>query len=109
MTNTSPSVPFAPAQPGQYPGYEQAAPFAALKPYSGKAIAGFVVSLVGVGIVGLILSILGLKDTKDGEKRGRGLAIAGVVIGASVTLVQLVLFVSLFAVLAADPAAAPVV
>lgn len=102
MTYTSPSV-SSPSQPGQEAyGYPQGGYYTAPKPYSGTAIAGFVVSLVGVGIVGLILSVLGLKDTKDGEKRGRGLAIAGAVIGAIVSIWQLILIVSLFATMAAE-------
>jgi hypothetical protein len=56
------------------------------------AIAGFVLSLVGLfpgfwfwwlqipAYLGTIFSILGLRATKAG-KRGRGLAIAGLVIG----------------------------
>ena len=108
MTNTSPYV-SSPTQPGQAAyGYPQAGYSAPPQPYSGTAIAGFVVSLVGVGVVGLILSVLGLKDTKNGQKRGRGLAVAGVVIGALGTLLQLVFIVS-FLALAADPAAASLV
>ena len=56
------------------------------QPNNGLAIAGFVVGLVSIfvsiycitGIVGLILSILGLKKSKQTEK-GKGLAIAGII------------------------------
>jgi hypothetical protein len=60
---------------------------------SGMAIAGFVLSLVGLfpgfwfwwlqipGYLGTIFSIIGLKATKVARKRGRGFAIAGLVIG----------------------------
>ena len=71
------------------------------RPFSGKAIAGFVVSLVGVvtyvllsslwviwlpcSIVGLLLSMYATKDTAK-LYRGKGLAIAGLVM-ATFTLV----------------------
>ena len=58
---------------------------------SGMAIASLVCSLVGVipcfwflqimGVLGTIFGFVGLKQTKSGERGGRGLAIAGVVIG----------------------------
>ena len=56
-------------------------------PMSGLSIAGFVVSLVGLivfgiimGPIGLGLSIPGLVQTMKGTKRGKGFAIAGLVI-----------------------------
>ena len=59
--------------------------------YSGKSIAGFVMSLVGLllfpipcGILGLIFSGLGMRETDEyysyDARKGRGLAIAGIVI-----------------------------
>jgi ABC-type cobalamin transport system permease subunit len=57
------------------------------------AIAGFVLSLIGLfpgfwfwilqipAYLGTIFSIVGLKATRARRKRGRGLAIAGLVIG----------------------------
>ena len=57
------------------------------KNFCGKAIAGFVLSLVGVlvlalpcGIIGLVFSALGMSDVKRKSLRGNGLAIAGLVI-----------------------------
>ena len=54
------------------------------------AIAGFVLGIVGLipcfwlifqvpGVPGLIFSFVGLKATKSGLRKGRGLAIAGLV------------------------------
>jgi hypothetical protein len=60
---------------------------------SGMAIAGFVLSLIGLfpgfwfwwiqipAYLGTIFSIVGLNATKGARRRGRGLAIAGLVIG----------------------------
>jgi hypothetical protein len=50
---------------------------------NGLAIAGFVTSLLCMGLVGLILSIVGLSQIKkDPSQGGKGLAIAGIVLGA---------------------------
>lgn len=55
--------------------------------YSGKSIAGFVLSLVGIlvaaipcGIIGLVFSALGMRDVDALAYRGKGLAISGLVI-----------------------------
>lgn len=56
---------------------------------NGLAIAGFVVSLVSllinfagiVGLVGTILSAVGLAKCKNLNGKGKGLAIAGLIIG----------------------------
>ena len=68
---------------------------------SGMAVAGFVCSLVGLipcfwfwflqipGYVGTVLSFVGLKQTSNNERRGRGLAIAGVIVGLIVVLIAL--------------------
>lgn len=58
-------------------------------PYSGMAIAGFVVSLCSIilsfwgitPVISIILSVLGLLKAKNDGYKGRGLAIAGLVIG----------------------------
>lgn len=54
--------------------------------FAGLAVAGFVLSLIGLlilpiimGPLGLIFSSIGLKQTLGGNKRGKGLAIAGLV------------------------------
>ncbi|MDF8265520.1 DUF4190 domain-containing protein [Luteipulveratus flavus] len=54
---------------------------------SGMAIASLVCSLVGFTcglpfLIGLVLGIVALGETGEGGKDGRGLAIAGIVIGA---------------------------
>ncbi|MBQ9805071.1 MAG: DUF4190 domain-containing protein [Clostridia bacterium] len=59
----------------------------AVKKYAGKAIAGFVLALVGIvvaaipcGILGLVFSALAMKITETAQYKGRGLAISGLVI-----------------------------
>ena len=56
---------------------------------SGKAVTGFALSLISLlclpvigGIVSGIISIMALGDTGPGKRKGRGLAIAGVIVSA---------------------------
>ena len=44
------------------------------------AVIGFVLALLGIFPLGIAFSVGGLLQTRDGEQRGRGLAIAGTVI-----------------------------
>lgn len=67
------------------------------------AIAGFTVSMISwlccglPAIVGLILSIIGLVECNKKEEEGKGLAIAGIIISAIITLVVgLCFFIGLF-------------
>ncbi len=78
-----PAGPYGPS--GYYP-----------RPWSGLAIAGFVVSFFAwLGVLGLILSAIALRETGAGRKQGRGLAIAGVVIGSLWLLVLLAAIVAI--------------
>jgi hypothetical protein len=64
--------------------------------FSGYAIAGFVLSLIGpLFIFGIIFSAIGLSKTKNDKKRGRGLAIAGLIISMISFLAMIVFIVSL--------------
>ncbi|HEX8995541.1 MAG TPA: DUF4190 domain-containing protein [Ktedonobacterales bacterium] len=110
-----PSQPYEPYQPQpSYPAPEQQ-PYAAYappqQPYpmgyappmgpgptSGMAIASLVCSLLGIGLVGVILGHLALNEIKrtNGYTQGRGLAIAGLIIGylqiaAGVVIVAIVI------------------
>jgi hypothetical protein len=106
--------PGQPAQPGQpqggypaYPGYPGqpggnppagggAYPYGGA-PYGGSpapttdgvSIAALVTSLLGMNVVAVVLGVLGLRRTKKNGTQGRGLALAGLIIGA-VELVALV-------------------
>ena len=59
-------------------------------PGHGLGIASLVVSLLGAGLVGLILGIIGLKKSKSAG-HGNGLALAGIIIGAVNMIVGLII------------------
>ena len=76
---------------------------------NGMAIAGFVVSCTGLlccggilGIIGAILSGVALGKTGPGKEGGRGLAIAGLVIGIIETILAIVAILLYIFVFAAE-------
>jgi hypothetical protein len=103
--NTPPAFPGAtpppPPQPRPYGvqgGWNEAP---AYRPNSGLAVAGFVVSLasliVPIGVVGLVLSIVGLVQVTRRNLGGKALAIIGIVVGAITTLVGGIIILGLLA------------
>lgn len=76
MTQFPPTSGLPPAPPpnGNFPALQT--------PYSGAAIAGFVLSLLGcagiTAVLGFILGIVGIFSTRDGRRRGMGLAVAAI-------------------------------
>ncbi len=68
---------------GYAPQYAPGPGYAPAGPTSGMAIASLVCSLLGIGLVGVILGHLALNEIKKsgGYTQGRGLAIAGLIIG----------------------------
>jgi len=97
----------ASSQPGEpRPSYVGAATQPQVLPTSGLAIAGMVLGIVALAtsfipilnfgspllaIVGLILSIVSLSGIKKGNKQGRGIAVAGIVLCAIVTVFALLI------------------
>jgi len=83
--------PLPPAYAPAYP--ERSGP----PPWSASAIGAFVLSLLGwigiTAILGLIFAVVGILATRDGKRRGRGLAIAAIpvsiVTGAVAVLIAL--------------------
>lgn len=66
----------APAQNYAYPGSPQP-----VAPYNVLGIVSFVLSLVGFTLIAVILGHISLSQIKRTGERGRGFAIAGLVIG----------------------------
>jgi hypothetical protein len=66
------------------------------RPWSVWAILGFILSFFGLlSILGIIFSAIGLSDTANHLRRGRGLAIAGLIIGVIVFLSSVFAFLGL--------------
>ncbi|MBT1173557.1 DUF4190 domain-containing protein [Bifidobacterium sp. MA2] len=88
-----------PSQPYGYYGYG----YPAQRTWNAMAIAGFVCSFF-VAIVGLVLSIIGLNQIKRTGEKGRGLAIAGIIISAvqMVITVLFIVFIVVFGINAVD-------
>jgi hypothetical protein len=80
----------APHEPYYAPGWHAPRPRT-----DGMAVASFVTSVVGLGVVGIGLGLAALVRIRRGQRLGRGLALAGIVIGAVWTVVQVVVAVSL--------------
>lgn len=85
-------------------GSEPYGPYYNMPTTSGMAIGGFVCGILGllcglIAIPGLILSILGLQQCRrsNGEVRGAGLAIAGIVISCIFLLLNAIFFMVGFA------------
>jgi uncharacterized membrane protein YvbJ len=60
----------------------------------GMCMASFILSLVGLGILPIIFGVIGLNNTSKNGTKGRGFAIAGIVIGC----VELVAYLISFAI-----------
>lgn len=75
----------------------QTAPQQASQGWSGFAIAGFVLSILGLygvgSVLGIIFGVLGRNRARQAGQRGEGLAIAAIVIG----VVTLLGFIALLA------------
>ena len=86
--------------PGYYPPAGYPPPYAyGPQRTSGLAIAGFVVSLVACGLLGLILSLQGKKEVDNGGGLvgGGGLATAGIVIGVLRLIAEVIYLFVVFA------------
>ncbi|MDG4857002.1 DUF4190 domain-containing protein [Streptomyces sp. T-3] len=91
--------PQTPPQPGSWPPPPPGGP--QQRTQNGLAIASFVLSLVCFAPVGLVLGIVALRQIARRGQRGKGLAIAGVVI-SSVSLVLAAVLVVVGVVFARD-------
>jgi hypothetical protein len=96
--------------PGPYPGWQPYAydPYRPTRPpgTNGKAIGALVSALAGLfccglpSVVGLILGVIAMRETRRTGQEGWGMALAGTIIGGVVTvgwLMYLLLFVGMAA------------
>ena len=76
-----------------------AAPPSAPRGTDGVAIAALVASLLALGPVAIVLGVVALRRTRRSGAPGRGLAVAGIMIGSLGTVVLLVLVIAWLALL----------
>jgi len=66
------------------------------RPYNVLSIVAFVLALVGVPLIGIILGHIGLSQTKSRGERGRGFAIAALVLGYLWLIAQILILILIF-------------
>lgn len=85
------------SDPSPVPAQQPAAP---AEKWNILSIVGFVLSILGFNIIAIILGFIGLSQIKKTGERGRGLAIAAIIIGfASIVIGIIVAIVVTTAVL----------
>ena len=89
-------------QPGQQPGQPVQYGQPAWRPTDGFSIAALVTSLLGFNVIAIVLGIIGLNRTKNGAMSGRGMAIAGIVIGSLWFVAVIILMIFYFSLVAAS-------
>ena len=104
-----------PSYPGGYPTYpiDPYDPYRSARPpgTNGQAIASLVCALAGLllcglpSIAGLILGVIGMRETKRTGQNGYGIALAATIIGALVTLFWVVYLVFAVAFATTHPSA----
>jgi hypothetical protein len=81
------------------PGDSQPSQPTSWRPFSGNAIAGFVLSLLWLGGIGSIVAVLladsAMRDVRQGTRSGRGLAVAALVLGILGILLSVVIFIAI--------------
>jgi beta-lactamase regulating signal transducer with metallopeptidase domain len=56
------------------------------------AVLGLIFSIIGLGLIGVILGIIGLKKSKELNGKGHGLALAAIIVGIISMFISLVVF-----------------
>ncbi|TXR55569.1 FxLYD domain-containing protein [Quadrisphaera setariae] len=85
--------PQQPYQQGYSQPYQQGYQGAPVRPTSVVAVIGLVLAFL-LSPIGVVVSAFGIADTRGGRKAGRGLAIAGVVVGALGTVLWVLAIVA---------------
>ena len=84
QTPIPPGDPFAQTPPTDqhvYPSQPPPPTYGSPRPTSGFAIASMVLGILGTGIIAVIFGHVAMKDIKKTGKDGKGMAIAGLVLG----------------------------
>ncbi|WP_022892874.1 DUF4190 domain-containing protein [Agromyces subbeticus] len=67
------------------------------------SIVGFVLSLIGFNVVAIVLGFIALNQVKKTGERGRGLAIAAIIIGFVYIVIGIIFFVVFASIIASNP------
>lgn len=67
------------------------------------SIVAFVLSLLGFNVIAIVLGFIGLNQVKKTGERGRGLAIAAIIIGFVSIAIFIIIWIAVFALAAANP------
>lgn len=100
---TPPGGPAYGQQGGYHGGYQAGygSPYAAPRSTNTLAIVSLVTSIIGLGIVGIITGHIARRQIRQTGEAGDGLALAGLIIGYLITLVEVlavIAFIGLFAI-----------
>lgn len=80
-----------------------ASPSAPAEKWNVLSIVAFVLSLVGFNVIAIVLGFIGLNQVKKTGERGRGLALAAIIIGFVSIAVFIIVWITVFAAMAANP------
>ncbi|MGI9823693.1 DUF4190 domain-containing protein [Agromyces sp. Marseille-Q5079] len=86
--------------PAPVPAAAPAAPVTPSEKWNVLSIVGFVLSIIGFNVVAIVLGFIGLSQVKKTGERGRGLALAAVIIGFASIVIGIILTIVFFSVLA---------
>lgn len=79
------------------------APSAPAEKWNVLSIVGFVLSLIGFNIVAIVLGFIALSQVKKSGERGRGLAIAAIIIGFVSIVIGIIFFIVFASIIASSP------
>ena len=82
------------------PGY---APVPAEQRTNVLAIVSLVISILGFNVIAIILGAIALNQVKKSGEKGRGLALAGIIIGAVSLVIGIIIVIATVAIVAANP------
>ena len=103
MTDQVPAPVPEPTPTTPAPAYAQPA-YAPARPWNVLSIVSLVTSLVGFGLVGIITGHIALSQIKKTGEQGRGLALAGAIIGYVAVVAGIIVVIFWIVVIAAGAA-----
>lgn len=96
--------PYGQQAPYQQPYYQESQAYyytPVAPPTDGFSVAALVLGILGFNIFAIVFGIIGLNRTSTGQYSGRGMAIAGIVLGALSLIALIFIFVFFVALVGA--------